>query len=130
MVVIANRRSPQVSISSCLNYDGRPSNRKFLREKLKYGLRKPIRRKSLRMGDIENGGSHFLCPDHPIWLPNQRYDITLEQKRKAQKETANKWRKGLLDGTFSSKAEIARQNGCSRAWVTRLLDRDFSTTQS
>jgi len=126
MVVIANRKNPYISISSHLKYDGRPSNRKFLREKLKYGLQKPIRRKSLWMGDIESGISHFLCPDHQIWLPNQRYDITLEEKRKAQKETADEWREGLSNGTYKNKADIANQNRCSRAWVTRLLDRDFS----
>jgi len=78
------------------------------------------------MGDIEAGVSDFLCPDHPTGLPNQRYDITLEQKRQQQRETADEWRKGLLDGTFTSKADIANQNRCSRAWVTRLLNRDFS----
>jgi len=130
MVVIANERFARVSISSDLQYDGRPSYRKFQREKLKFGFRKPIRCKPLWMGDIKSGVSHFLCPDHQILLPNQRYDITLEQKRNAQKETADEWRKGLLDGTFSSKADIARQNGCSRAWVTRLLKRDFSFTHS
>lgn len=129
MVVTANRRNPRITISSDLIYDGKSSKRKFLRNKLKYGMRKPIGRKPYWIGDIENGVSHFLCPDHPIWLPNQRYDITLEQKRKTQKETADEWRRGLLDGTFSSKADIARQNGCSRAWVTRLLNRDFTITQ-
>ena len=129
-VVIANQRNPYVVISSDPKYDGRPSQRKFLRDKLKYGFRKPIGRKPYWMGDIEAGVSHSLCPDHPTWLPNQRYDITLEQKRKAQKETADEWREGLLDGTFSSKADIARQNRCSRAWVTRLLNRDFTATHA
>jgi len=82
------------------------------------------------MGDIEAGVSHFLCPDHPTWLPNQRYDITLEQKRKGQKETAEEWREGLLDGTYDNQADIATKNGCSRAWVTRLLNREFSITHS
>ena len=82
------------------------------------------------MGDIEDGVSHFLCPEHPTWLPNQRYDVNLEQKRKAQKETADEWRECLLDGTFASKADIAKQNRCSRAWVTRLLNRNFKTAQS
>jgi len=59
-------------------------------------------------------------------LPNQRYDITLEEKRQKQMKTADEWRKGLLNGTYKSKADIARQNGCSRAWVIRLLNRDFS----
>ena len=130
MVVIANRRNPYVLISSDLNYDGRPSQRKFLRDKLKYGFRKPIGRKPYWMGDIENGVSHFLCPDHPTWLPNQRYDITLEQKRKVQKETADEWREGLLDGTYMNKADIARQYGYSRAWVTRLLNQYFSPAHS
>lgn len=128
MVVIANRRNPFASISSDLQYDGRPSNRKFIREKLKYGFRKPIRRKPLWMGDIEDGVSHFLCPDHPTWLPNKRYDITLEKKRKAQKETADEWRKGLQDWTFRNHADIAKKNGCSRTWVTRLINQDFSRT--
>ena len=78
------------------------------------------------MGDIEDGVSHFLCPEHSIWLPNQRYDITIEEKRQKQNQIANEWREGLLDGTFSSKADIARKNGCSRAWVTRLLKHEFS----
>ena len=77
------------------------------------------------MGDIENGVSHFLCPDHSIWLPNQRYDITLEEKRQIKKETADDWREGLLDGTYKNKADIAEQNGCSRAWVTRLLKNEL-----
>ena len=128
--MIANQRNPHVLISSDLNYDGRPSKRKFLRDKLKFGLRRQRRRKPLWMGDIEAGVSHFLCPDHPTWLPNQRYDITLEQKRKVQKETADEWREGLLDGTYSNQAEIAMKNGCSRAWVTRLLNRDFSLSHT
>jgi hypothetical protein len=78
MVVIANRRNPYVLISSDLNYDGRPSQRKFLRDKLKYGIRKPTGRKPLWMGDIEDGVSHFLWTDHPTWLPNQDNDITIE----------------------------------------------------
>jgi len=128
MVVIANRRNPSVLISSDLKYDGRPSQRKFLRDKLKFGLRRQRRRKPLWMGDIEAGVSHFLCPDHPTWLPNQRYDITLEEKRQMQLKTAEDWREGLLDGTYKNKADIANQNRCSRAWVTRLLNRDFSLT--
>jgi len=124
--VIANRPAGAILMMTNLIYDGKPSRRKFLRDKLRIGFRKPFGRKPRWMGDIEDGVSHFLYSDHSIWLPNQRYDVTLEQKRKAQKETADEWRKGLLDGTFSSKADIARQNGCSRAWVTRLLDRDFS----
>ena len=126
MVVIANRRNPYVPITSDLNYDGRPSQRKFLRDKLKYGFRKPIGRKPYWMGDIESGVSHFLCPDHSVWLPSQRYEITLEEKRGVQREIADIWRKGLIDGTYDSKADIARKNGCSRAWVTRLLKREFS----
>ena len=82
------------------------------------------------MGDVENGVSHFLCPDHPTWLPNQRYELTLEQKRQMQMKTAEDWREGLLNGTFASKADVARQNGCSRAWVTRLLNRKFENSQS
>ena len=91
-------------------------------------MRKPIGRKPCWMGDITNGVSHFLCPDHPTWLPNQRYDITLEEKRRKQMKTADEWREGLLDGTYINKSDIATKNGCSRAWVTRLLNRDLLFT--
>ena len=128
--MIANRRNPYVLISSDLVYDGKPSKRKFLRDKLKYGFRKPIGRKPYWMGDIENGVSHFLCPDHPTWLPNQRYDISLDEKRLKQNQIAAEWREGLADGTYMNMADIATKNGCSRAWVSRLLNRDFSFLHS
>lgn len=56
-----------------------PSRSKFVRDKLKIGFRKSLGRKLLWTGDIEDGVSHFLCPDHSTWLPNQRYDITLKK---------------------------------------------------
>ncbi len=99
---------------------------KFTREKLKFGTKKTFGRKPKWMGDIVDDVSHFLCPDHSIWLPSQRYEITLEEKRDVQREIADRWRKGLIDGTYDSKADIARKNRCSRAWVTRLLQREFS----
>ena len=124
--MIANRRSGGILIATNLIYDGKPSQRKFLRDKLKFGIRKPIGRKPCWMGDIEDGVSYFLCPDHPTWLPNQRYKITLEEKHQKQKEIAEGWCEGLLDGTYKNKANIANQNGCSRAWVTRLLKKELS----
>lgn len=86
MVVIANRRDPYVLISSNLKYDGKPSQRNFLRDKLKYCFRKPIRRKPYWKIDIENGVSHFLSLDHPTWLPNQHYDITLSRNAKFRRK--------------------------------------------
>ena len=114
-----------ILITTVVVKDIKTKDCKFTREKLKFGIRKPFTKKSQWMGDINDGVSHFLCPDHPTWLPNQRYDITLEEKRQIQKEIADDWRKGLQDGTYMNKADIAKQNGCSRAWVTRLLNKEF-----
>ena len=97
-----------------------------MREKLKFGIRKPFSRDSQWMGDINDGVSHYLCPDHQLWLPSQRYEITLIEKHLAQKELANQWHRGLANGTYINRADIARQNGCSRAWVTRILNKEFS----
>ena len=73
------------------------------------------------MGDIEEGVSHFLCPEQNTWLPRQRYDVTLEEKRNRRMETAEHWIHGLSDGTYRTRADIARANKISRARVTRLL---------
>ncbi len=99
---------------------------KFTQEKLKFGTRKTFGWKPKWMGDIVDDVSQFLCPDHSIWLPSQRYEITIEEKRDVQRKLTDMWRKGLIDGTYDSKADIARKNRCSRAWVTRLLKREFS----
>ena len=105
-----------------LIYDGKPQRQKFLREKLKVGFRKPRSRKPRWMGDIEEGVSHFLCPEHKVWLPNQRYNVTLEDKRNARIILAEDWHHGLMNGIYQSRADIARKNGCSRAWVTKVLN--------
>ena len=77
------------------------------------------------MGNIQDSVSHFLCPEHLAWLPNQRYDITLEEKRNARIVLAEEWQQGLNEGIYLNRADIARKNGCSRAWVTNVLN-DFS----
>ena len=82
------------------------------------------------MGGIDDGVSHFLCPDHPFWLPSQRYELTLAEKRQARRKLATEWREGLANGTYENRADIARKNGCSRAWVTRLLKREMSTAEA
>jgi hypothetical protein len=56
-------------MSTELIYDGRPQKRKFIRENLKIGFRKPRSRKPLIMGNIEAGVSHFLCTEHNVWQP-------------------------------------------------------------
>ncbi|MDP8238091.1 MAG: hypothetical protein P9X24_03290 [Candidatus Hatepunaea meridiana] len=129
MVVIANRRNPFVLISSELKYDGRPSQRSFLRDKLEFGLRRQQRRKPLWMGDIEDGVSHFLCPDHPTWLLSQRYEVTVGEKQQALKELSDRWHQGLADGTYTNRADIVHQYDCSRAWVTRVLGNRFAHYQ-
>lgn len=105
-----------------LIYDGKPSRRKFHREELKIGVRKPFGRKPQWMGDIEDGVSHFLCPDHQAWLPRQQNDVILADKQNTQQDKAEAWHQGLKDGTYRNRADIARVNGCSRAWVSRLLN--------
>ena len=104
-----------------LLYDGKPSRRKFQRERLKIGARKTVEHEPQIMGDIEDGVSHFLCPEHETWLPNERYDVTLVEKRNIRRLTAEQWLRGLTDGTYRTRADIARVVGCSRAWVTQVL---------
>jgi len=104
-----------------LIYDGKPSRRKFQREGLNIGVRKTGGDEPQVMGDIDDGVSHFLCREKVIWLPNQRYDRTLTEKRDQRRLTAEQWIQGLGDGTFQNRADIARSEGCSRSWVTRLL---------
>jgi len=74
------------------------------------------------MGDIEEGVSHFLCPEVRTWLPRQRYDVTLEEKRDKRMKVAEQWIRGLSDGTYRTRADIARANKISRARVTQLLN--------
>ena len=74
------------------------------------------------MGVILNDASHFLCPEMSMWLPAQRYDITLEEKRNARLIQATNWLQGLKSGLYQNRADIARKNGYSRAWVTNVLN--------
>jgi len=105
-----------------LLYDGKPSRRKFQRERLKIGARKTVEHEPQIMGDIEDGVSHFLCLEHETWLPNERYDVTLLEKRNTRRSTAEQWLQGLADGTYLTRAEIARVNRVSRARVTQVLN--------
>ena len=73
------------------------------------------------MGNIEEGVSHFLCPEYKVWLPNQRYAETLEYKKKARVILAEDWLQGLKNGIYQNRADIARKNGCSRAWVSKVM---------
>ena len=74
------------------------------------------------MGDIEDGVSHFLCPDHHTWLPRQRYDLTLQEKRNRRVQTVRQWLDGLVNGTYRTRSDIARIANISRARVTQLLN--------
>jgi hypothetical protein len=109
-------------MSTELIYDGRPQKRKFIREDLKIGFRKLRSRKPLFMGNIKAGVSHFLCPEHMVWLPNLRYDVTLEEKKSDRVFLAEEWQQGLNNGIYQNRADIARKNGCSRAWVTKVMN--------
>jgi len=120
-VVTANRRWG-VRMFTELIYDGRPQKRKFIRENLKIGFRKPRSHKPRIMGNIGEGVSHFLCPEHKVWLPKQRYYETLEEKRNARIILAEDWLQGLKNGIYQNRADIARKNNCSRAWVTKVMN--------
>ena len=74
------------------------------------------------MGVITNDASHFLCPEYKVCLPSMRYDITLEEKRNARTIQAEDWLQGLKNGDYQNRADIARQNNCSRTWVTNVLN--------
>ena len=74
------------------------------------------------MGNIEENVSHFLCTEHKVWLPNQRYDITLEEKQNARVVLAKDWLQGLKNGIYQNRADIARRNNYSRAWVTKVMN--------
>ena len=73
------------------------------------------------MGDIKEGVSHFLCPEVKAWLPKQRYDVTLDEKRENKRLVAEQWLQELSDGTYRTRADIARANKLSRARVTQIL---------
>jgi len=107
---------------SILEYDGRPRHRKFFRETQKIGWKKPRQRKPRWMEDIEEGVSHFLCPEVKAWLPKQGYDVTLEEKRENKRLVAEQWLQGLSDGTYRTRAGIARANKISRARITQLIN--------
>ena len=77
------------------------------------------------MGNIEESVSHFLCPERKACLPNQRYDITLEEKRNARIVLAEDWLQGLNTGIYKNRADIARKNNYSRAWVTKVMNSLF-----
>ena len=74
------------------------------------------------MGVITNDASHFLCPELSMWLPSQRYQVTLEEKRNARNIQVEEWRQGLKNGLYQNRADIARKNGCSRAWLTKVMN--------
>lgn len=74
------------------------------------------------MGNIKESVSHFLCPEHLVWLPNQRYEVTLEEKKAARIILAEEWQQDLNSGIYQNRADIAKKNGCSRAWVTKVMN--------
>jgi len=120
-VVIANRAESAVVMIADLTYNGKPSRRKFLREGIKISVRRLYGQEPQVMGDIEDGVSHFLCRGRQIWLPRQRYDRTLEEKRNKRRLTAQQWIQGLADGRYRNRADIARAGGCSRSWISQTL---------
>ena len=93
----------------------------FQRDKIEIFLQLSTKKFSQEMGVITNDASHFLCPDLSIWLPSQRYPITLQEKKARLMELALEWQQGLDSGIYINHADIARKNGCSRAWVSRIF---------
>ena len=94
----------------------------FRRDKISIFLQLAAKKSSQNLGDITDGVSHFLCPENQVWLPSERYPITLEEKRSNRMKIVVAWTQGLKDGIYSDRADIARKIGCSRAWVTRVLN--------
>ena len=94
----------------------------FRRDKISIFLQSAAKKSSQNLGDITDGVSHFLCPDQALWLPAQRYPIILQEKRTSRMELALEWQHGLDSGDYINYADIARKNGCSRAWVTKVLN--------
>ena len=93
----------------------------FQRNKIKVFLLIPQKKSSQEMGVINNDASHFLCSEHKVCLPNMRYDVSLDEKRTARIAQAEDWVHGLKSGLYQNRADIARKNNCSRAWVTNVL---------
>jgi hypothetical protein len=87
----------------------------------------------------------FLSPCGPIWLPEQsgaptgdrcglpmvgvRFEPREDRRRKRRRRRreplrrAREWERLLAEGRFSSRAELARAMGVSRAAVTQALRR-------
>ena len=93
----------------------------FRRDKVAVFLLIPQKKSSQNLGDILESVSHFLCPDQLLCLPAQRYSDTLQEKKTRRLELASEWKSGLETGDYTSYADIARKNGCSRAWVSNVI---------
>ena len=122
MCLIANQQKAEAVFVSNLVKNRITKIYEFRRDQLTIFLRLPSKELSLELGVIITDASHFLCPDQPIWLPSQRYLISLQQKRARRMELAIEWHRDLETGVYINYADIARKNGCSRAWVSRILN--------
>ena len=122
MCLITNQQKAEAVFVSNLVTNRKTRKYEFKRDQLKIFLRLPSKKLSHELGVITNDASHFLCPDQPVWLPSQRYPISLQQKRARRMELAIEWKRGLETGVYINYADIARKNDCSRAWVSRILN--------
>ena len=121
MCLITSRKRSEAIFTLNLIKNRKTREYEFLRNKIKVFLLIPQKKSSQEMGVIITDASHFLCPDLSILLPAQRYPITLQEKRNKRMELAHKWEQGLESGDYINYADIARKNGYSRAWVTKIM---------
>jgi len=124
MCLIASRKRSEAIFTINLIKNRKTRKYEFRRDKVAVFLLIPQKKSSQEMGVILNDVSHFLYPDLPLWLPAQRYPITLEEKRIKRMELVIEWQQGLASGFYINYADIARKNGCSRAWVSRMLNQN------
>jgi len=121
MCLITNRKRSEAIFTMNLIKNRKTRKYEFRRDKVAVFLLIPQKKSSQEMGVITNDASHFLCPELPLWLLAQRYPIILQEKRAKRVELALKWQQDLESGYYLNYADIARKNGCSRAWVSRIF---------
>jgi len=119
--LITSRKRSEAIFTINLIKNRKTREYEFRRNKITVFLLIPQKKSSQELGVIITDVSHFLCPGLSIWLPAQRYPTTLQEKRTQRMELALEWRRGLDSGLYINYADIAHQNGCSRAWVTKVL---------
>jgi hypothetical protein len=120
--LITSRQRSEATFTMNLIKNRKTREYEFQRNIIKIYLLISQKKSSQEMGVITNDASHFLCPELSMWLPAQRYPITLIEKRTRRTELKCVWKQGLESGIYQNRADIARQNNCSRTWVTKVMN--------